>query len=152
MTFTYYSPDVDEVSEIRFLCQDTIEAEHFLEDEEIQYLLNRWVGRDKSYIAAEACNSIATKLARETSFSSDSQSISLDGLMQKYLTLAAELRGASKESAVGELYVGGAEISGSRPPAFGTGMHDSPSAGGQDFGDVGDHYGYNDWYQQWGIR
>lgn len=156
MTFTYDDPLSSPISAIRFLVGDTDSTESFLTDEEIAFLISLWgpLSGGKPYlIASYAAEAIAAKLAREVSYSSDSQSLSLSELMQKFLSLAEQMRYSHKElmTAGGGIYIGGLNPGEGRDPsvaspAFGTQMQDIPGAGPQDYGDMG---GWTDW-GQWG--
>jgi len=143
MTFTYDVPSVaDDLSTVRFYTGDTLEEEHFLEDEEIQFLIEQWSHKGSMlYVAAAAADAIAAELAREISLTSDGQSLALDGLYERYKNLAVELRAQHEDALVGgtSLYAGGMDAYESPDPtvaplSFGTGMHDNPEAGNQDYG------------------
>lgn len=154
--FSYTDPSASTKDAIRFLIGDTDSTEAFLQDEEIAFLVSKWErksGGSPYLIAAYACEAIASKLAREVSVSADGQSLSLDGLMDKYQRLAGQLRQQHKDLFVGDsgIYIGGLDPHEQpdpsvRPLAFGTGMHDNYEAGNQDYGDgyAGDEHG------QWG--
>lgn len=134
MTFSYSGdPESSDLDTVRFLIQDTLSDEPLLSDEEINFMLKTWKDRGSLYyVAARCCETIAAQFAREVSISSDSQSISLSELMQKYTTLAEQLRSTDNSLGVGELFVGGDALSGSQGPIFGIGMHDDPGNGLQD--------------------
>lgn len=143
MTFTYNGdPAENELATVRFLSGDTIEDEYFLEDEEINYLVAQW--EDKGtlyYVAAIAAENIATKLTREIDLSSDGETAAIGQLRDRFMELAVNLRGQHQDALVGgsSLYAGGMDAYESpdatvAPLSFGTGMHDNPEAGQQDFG------------------
>lgn len=147
MAFTYGgSPGTTPVDTVRFLVGDTDETEYFLQDEEINWLHEIWISKGNEYfVASKAAEAIAAKLARETSFSADGQTVALGELQQKYQTLASELQGVAEEQLVGgsSLYAGGMDAykrydPSVAPLSFGTGMHDNPEAGEQDYGDQSD--------------
>ena len=62
MSFSYDNTLSNDVSIVRFLIQDNIEIGHYLEDEEIQYLLT---DRGNIYsAAADACFSLYTRFSQ----------------------------------------------------------------------------------------
>lgn len=143
MSFTYgEDPAVSEIDAVRFLVGDTREDEAFLSDEEIYWLLNLWGDKGSMYYSASmAAEAIAAKFAREVTVNSDSQTLNASELQQKYMELAVRLRSQHEQLlASGNVDVGGILAGEQRdltvvPMAFGTGMHDSPEAGTQDYGD-----------------
>lgn len=125
-------PGATPVETIRFLIQDTDESQAFLTDEEILWMISTWGERGSVYyVAARCCQNIATKLAREVSFSSDSQSVSLSELTAKYQSLMVSYMETDNAMGVGELFVGGEGGPDSRGPSFGVGMHDDINVGPQ---------------------
>lgn len=143
MTFTYTGmPGVTDLDTVRFLVGDTVEEEPLLQDEEISYLITTWQPKGSMfYVAAAAADSIAAKLTREISISSDGQVLSLETLRDRFKDLGVELRAQHEDALVGgaSLYAGGMDAYESPDPsvaplAFGTGMMDNPSAGQQDYG------------------
>ena len=142
MTATYVSPDDSEKDEVRFLIGDTSVASALLQDEEIEYLIDKWkpVHGSMEYVASVAAESIAAKFAREANYSADGVSISLAQLGAQFQALAAQLRQMHKN-----LLVGGQPDAGGislyeeidptvKPLDMGTGMHDNPDAGRQAYG------------------
>ena len=133
MTFTYGNPGDSQKDAIRFLIQDTDPTEMFLQDEEIEWMITLWGSRGGiHYVAARCCEAIAAIFARETHVSSDSQSVSLGELTDKYMRMAESLMATENAMSVGELFVGGGSGSGTHGPIFAVGMHDDWSNGPQD--------------------
>lgn len=103
-----------------------------MSDEEISWQIEFWGERGGVHFVASKCaKNLASKFAREVSFASDSQSISLSELMSKYEALAAALMADEETASVGQLFVGGGWKTSTRGPAFAMGMHDDPEAGPQ---------------------
>lgn len=148
MTFTYAAPGVSEKDTVRFLIQDTTDSEHYLEDEEIDYAIAKWMPLwgTLEFVAATLAETIASRYAREASYSADGVSISLGPVGDQFRQLAASLRAQHKSLLVGgSPDVGGVSPYEQRPHdiknfAFGTGMHDDLAAGEQDLGDRGTPY------------
>lgn len=154
MTFGYTGNPAGSVTDaVRFLVGDTQEDEHFLEDEEIDWLDQIWSAKNSIYYTASmAAEAIAAKFAREVTTNSDSQTVSTSELQQKYLELAARLM-RQHETLLSGGYVDVGGINAGEQPdhtvlplAFGTGMHDDISGGQQDYGDGGPRY----YPWQWG--
>lgn len=145
MTFSYDAPGVSDKDTVRFLLQDTNSAEAMLSDEEIQYAIAKWMPLWGSleFVASSLASTIASRYAREASYSADGVSISLGPVGDQYRQLAADLRAQHKSLLVGgSPDVGGISPYEQRPHdvknfAFGTGMHDDLAAGQQDYGDRG---------------
>ena len=124
--------------ECRFLIGDTQDDEWMLSDVEIDYLITKHEGKNSIYAtAAAACDAIVSKLAREIDIVSDAQSLALGQLMDRYKTLAADLREQAAEDLGGasNLFWGASGY----PPSFGLRQWDDPAAGNQDFGDIDDY-------------
>lgn len=159
MSFSYTSPDTNDVHAIRFMLGDTTDTGHLLEDEEITFLLNRWKPAYDSleYIAAVAAETIAARFAREANYSADGVSISLAQLGQQFRELAASLR----EQYRGLLVGGTPDVGGIspyeqsdpsvKPLDFGTGMHDNAEAGRQSYGQRDYVNGYYDPHNNPGV-
>lgn len=152
MTFTYGGdPSRSPLEAVRYLLGDTEPAEPLTTDEEITWVMEEFSDKTPYYQAAQIARNIAARLAREVSFSSDGQSVSLSEIQQKYTLLAKDLMDQHDELA-GEgasVIVGGMLVNEYidptvKPFAFGTGMHDNPDAGQQDFG-----YGPDDYPLEW---
>lgn len=150
MTFSYDAPGVTDKDTVRFLIQDTNASEALMTDEEITYLIGEWKDRYGSleYVASVAANTLAARYAREASFSADGVSINLAQQAQQFRDLAASLREQAKNALVGGfLDVGGISpyeglTDGVKQFSFGTGMHDDPEAGPQDYGSQDDRYAH----------
>lgn len=150
--FTYSgNPSESEVDAVRFLIGDTVEEEHFLEDEEIVWMSSQWTLSYSIYwTASMACEAIAAKFAREVTVNSDSQTLSFSELQQKYLTQAEKLRTLHRASTAGGFVEAGGMLRGEwndptiKPLSFGKKMHDDPEAGQQDFGGYFDEPLYHD--------
>lgn len=144
MTTTYDNPAFSDKDEIRFLIQDTGPNEWYLQDEEITYAINKWSSLYNSpiYTAAVLADILASRYAGEASYSADGVSIGLGQLADQFRALAASLREQYKNSLVGGTPdVGGITpgeglYPGIKPFNFGTGMHDHPEAGNQEFGGI----------------
>lgn len=157
MTFSYSAdPGTSPLDAVRFLVGDTESDEVFLQNEEINWLVTQWLATKGTiyYVASKAAEAIASKFARETTFSADGQTVALDNLADKFTQLAESLREQHEDLLVGgsSLYVGGVDANeqpawGVRPPNFGTQMHDIPAAGNQEYGNAKAYYG-NRW--AWG--
>jgi hypothetical protein len=155
MTTTYNNPAFSEKDEVRFLLQD-VGPTWLLQDEEIQYAIDKWTPIYDSpyYVASVLASIIASRYAGETSYSADGVSINMASVADQYRALAASLRESYRESLVGGFPdVGGITpgeglLPGTKGFNFGTGMHDNPEAGEQDYGgrdpvyypdDIGDY-------------
>jgi hypothetical protein len=140
--FTYNGAGVTDKDTVRFLLQDTTEAEHYLEDSEIQYGIDTWyeLHGTLEFVAAMLADTIASRYAREVSYSADGVSIGLGAVGEQFRALAASLREQHKNRLVGgSPDAGGITIDEAPDPSlvpmmFGTGMHDDPAAGRQDYG------------------
>lgn len=156
MTFTYTDPTASSKDEVRFLIGDTNSAGHLIEDEEIGYLYAKWFSLygTVEYVAAMAAESLAAKFARESNYSADGVSVSLANLAQQFRDLAASLRERSMDSLVGGTPDAGgiSPYEGYDPEIvdkdFGTGMHDNPEAGRQNYGSRDFIYGFYNPYDQ----
>lgn len=142
MTATYVNPAASDKDAVRFLIGDTNPDNSLISDEEIGWLVTKWIPIQGTieYVAAAAADSIAAKYAREASFSADGVSVSLANLGQQFRDLAISLRSQHKSLLVGGIPdVGGITPNEEQDPAikpfdFGTEMHDNPQAGSQQFG------------------
>ena len=160
MTFEYTDPSTSEKDEIRFLLGDTDASEALLQDEEITYLWNKWSQTYDSaeYVASIAAETIAAKYAREAQFAADGVSMYLANVAQQFRDLAVNLRERYESSLVGgQPDVGGiSPYEGPDPDIldknFGTGMHDNPEVGRQNYGSRDwVSYGWYDWYNMPGV-
>lgn len=143
MTWTYSGdPKASERDELRFTLQDTDPTLKLLQDEELDFLLERWMGRYDSviYVAAVAAALVSRKFAGVVNVSSDGVSVNTADLAQRYRDLASELRAEYRDSQIGgavdltNIMVGTEVDQSIRPLRFGVGLHDNPDAGLQDFG------------------
>lgn len=141
MTWSYSGDPADsEVDTVRFLLQDVEESEPFLEDEEIQYLVDTYLDRWKSVtpVAAMAAEILSNRFAREMSVSGDGVSIDTASLQQRFADVAASLRELFKAEGATETFL--EDFSGVlahgfddslAPLNFGLGMHDNIEVGEQ---------------------
>ena len=142
MTFSYGDPALEQKDAIRLQSQDGNSSEPILQDEEINYVLSRWlpVYNTLEGVASVVANNIAARYAREATYSADGVSISLGQVAQQFRELAASLREQHKNLLVGGFPdVGGISPYEQPDPtiapfSFGTGMHDDLEAGPQDYG------------------
>jgi len=150
MTFTYADPSASDKDAVRFLLGDTVEAAEMVSDEEIEYMISKWkpVWGTVEFVAAAIAETLAARYVREANYSADGVSVSLANLGNQFRELAASLRQQHKNLlAGGQPDVGGItpgeqtdpEIS---PFDFGTGMHDNPEAGRQQYGNRDYTQGY----------
>lgn len=148
MTATYDNPSASDKDAIRFLLGDTNLSNALLQDEEINYLVQRWMPLYGSaeYVAAAAADTISARFAREANFSADGVSVSLANLGQQFRDLAISLRSQHKNFLVGGTPDVGGITPGEEddptvvPPDFGTGMHDNLEAGRQNYGRLNSPY------------
>lgn len=141
MTWSYSGDPADsDVDTVRFLLQDVEESEPFLEDEEIQYLVDTYLDRWNSAtaVAAMAAEILSNRFAREMSVSGDGVSIDTASLQQRFGDLAASLRELYKAEGATETFL--EDFSGVlahgfddslAPLNFGLGMHDNNEVGEQ---------------------
>ena len=143
MTNTYTDPSTGSKDEVRFLLGDTKSGEWLLTDEEIAFAITKYAatfGGHMEYVAAFLAEQIASRYGREVSYSADGVSIGLGEVSKQYRELAASLRQQYKDLLIGGYPdVGGITpgeelLPGLKNYAFGTGMHDSPDVGPQDYG------------------
>jgi hypothetical protein len=156
MTWTYSgNPSDDDLNEVRFLVQDTDTTDQLITDEEIEYIIDKWVNVYGSNFMAAAmvAEAIAAKFAREVAYSADGVSVAVEQLQQKYDNLAMSLRDQYKQYDIGSgpvvegvLYSQGNDPS-VKPTLWAVGMHDNSRASSQDRSD-GTGYGYD--YEQGG--
>jgi hypothetical protein len=146
-TYTYDGAGVTSKDTIRFLIQDTDPhdaAEWLLTDDEIQYVYDTWypLYHSDAYVAAICAETIAARYAREASYSADGVSVSLGMVGDQYRELAANLRTQYAANLVGTIPdVGGITPNeplepGTKPFAFGKGIHDNTEAGNQEYGGI----------------
>ncbi|MEP7036250.1 MAG: hypothetical protein ABI934_11735 [Actinomycetota bacterium] len=143
MTWTYGGDPTDnQRDELRFLVQDTDTDLELLQDEELDYLLGRWLERYDSvtYVASVAAAVIARKFAGVVSVSADGVQVNVSDLSQRYRDMATALYQEHIDSQVGalvdinNLLIGTSPDYSIRPLRFAVGLHDNPLAGIQDYG------------------
>lgn len=137
---SYDGPEASNKDAVRFLIGDT--SSTLLTDQEVQFLVDKWlpIYGTVEYVAAVAASTIAARFAREVSYSADGVSIGLGAAAQQFRDLAASLREQHKNLLVGGLPDVGGITPGEetahdvKPFDFGTGMHDNPEGGRQNYG------------------
>jgi len=142
-------PTDSDLDEIRFLVQDTDTADQLITDEEISYIIDKWVDVYGSNFMAAAmvAEAIAAKFTREVAYSADGVSVAVEQLQQKYDNLAMSLRDQYRQFDIGAgpvvegiLYSDTLDP-GIKPTMFGIGMNDNVRAGKQEYGGRQDPYG-----------
>lgn len=136
---------------VRFYIGDIDPSLQLLQDEDIDFLLDKWMpvyGSDL-LVAAGAAEIVANHFAREVSVSADGVSVSSNELQQKFNMLAENLRDMYKVEQIGTPILPGLwDLSWDytiKPLRFGIGFTDNYEAGRQDYGDY-DPSGYpNQW-------
>lgn len=146
MSWSYSGdPQDSDLDEVRFLVQDTDPEDQLISDEEIEYIIAKWVNVYGSNFmnAAMVAEAIAAKFAREVSYSADGVSVGVQELQQKYDALAMSLRDQYKQYDIGSgpvvegiLYSEGDDPT-VKPTLWAVGMHDNARAGNQDRPDFG---------------
>lgn len=153
MTWSYSGdPATSEKDAVRFYISDTDKELPLLQDEDIKFLLDRWMPIYKSLLltSAVACEIIAGKFARQVSVNADGVSVGISELQSKYNDLASSLRDQYKMERQGTPLLPGVMWDDRwdptiKPTRFGIGFTDNYMAGRQDYGDY-DPSGYpNDW-------
>ena len=148
MVFSYVGPATSDKDAVRFMIGDVVDAGHYVEDAEIDWVLARWVPiwHTLEFSASIVADTIAARYAPEASYSADGVSVSLGPVGDQFRALAESLRAQHRM-----LLVGGTPDAGGISPyeqrafdiknfSFGTGMHDDLAAGEQDYGDRGAPY------------
>lgn len=124
MSFTYNDPSDSDLEAVRLLVGDTVEADHLLEDEEIEFFLSQ--EPSVHYAASASCEAIASKVAREVSFSAEGASIQLSQQYQHYREMSRSLRMEAQRH--GEVQVSVSSLYDKnlteKEPTFSIGMHD----------------------------
>ncbi len=90
MTWTYSSSLATDKDRVRFLIGDTDTNDQLIQDEEITWLLAEHPSVRSA--AAEACEAIARKFARQVDVSVDDVRVSASQRAERYQNLAAALR------------------------------------------------------------
>jgi hypothetical protein len=144
MTFTYTGdPASSDLEEVRFLVQDVDPGLQLLSDEEIEFLIDKWLGLYDSltYVAAVCAATISRKFVGVVNVSADGVSVDTESLVQRYKDLAIELRAEyRRENSVGievnvdNIMIGTEPDPSIRPLRFAVGLHDNAGAGQQDYG------------------
>ena len=142
MTWSYSGdPASSDRDAIRFYIGDTDTTLQLLQDEDIDFLLLKWMPVYNSDLltAAAAAEIVANHFAREVSVSADGVSVGSNELQQKYNDLAMNLRDMYKIEQIGTPILPGIwdltwdpSIKALR---FGVGFTDNYLAGRQDYGD-----------------
>lgn len=128
---------------IRSMVGDTDPDDELIQDEEIDWIVRRWLPLQGSieFCGAMVADSIANKFAREASYSADGVSIGLSQIADQFRALSSNLREQHKEiMSMGAVPDFGGALRGEqmdpslRNFSFGTQMHDNHNAGQQDYG------------------
>lgn len=142
MTWSYSgSPATSHRDAIRFYIGDIDPALPLLQDEDIDFLVEKWMPVYNSDIltAAGAAEIIANHFAREVSVSADGVAVNSSELQDKYNLLASNLRDMYKIEQIGTPILPGLwDITWDpsiKPLRFGVGFTDNFLAGRQDYGD-----------------
>lgn len=153
MSWSYSgNPATSDLDAVRFYTGDTDEELPLLQNEDIEFLLSRWMPIYKSVLltSAVAAEIIAGKFARQVSVNADGVSVGISELQTKYEQLATSLRDQYKMEQQGVPLLPGVMYDPVwdptiKPTRFGIGFTDNYMAGRQDYGDY-DPSGYpNDW-------
>jgi len=144
MSFSYSgTPSDSDLDEVRFYLGDTNPEDVLLQDEEVQFVINKWnqIHNSNLFNAAVCADMIAGHFAREVTISADGVSIQMSELQQKFQTLGEELRDQHKLYAasgvmpdVGGIMFGEVYDSSIAPLVWSKQMHDNKRAGRQDYG------------------
>lgn len=141
MTFTYTDPSASTLEAVRFLVNDTVEADAWLSDEEIEYTLALWADRTENVymLAAAVAEQIAAMCAKKVDISADGVTVRYGDMADKFNKLATSLRQSGRDLAPGGPLLSGALFDDGydptiRPTVFGIGVMDNVEAGRQDFG------------------
>lgn len=142
MTWSYSgNPATSHRDAVRFYVGDIDPALQLLQDEDLDFLLDKWLdlyGSDLM-VAAGAAEIIANHFAREVSVSADGVSVGSAELQEKYNLLATNLREMYKIEQIGTPIVPGLWDTAYDPSIkvlrFGIGFTDNYLVGRQDYGD-----------------
>jgi len=136
-------PATSDRDAVRFWVQDTDASDPQLTDEQLDFLLARYLTATSTvFVAAAAAGALASRYAGEPDVSADGVSLSFAASFQRYTDLAARLRAQYVADRVA-LGTGTMDFTGQfdlsqdpfiDPLCFGLGMHDNYLAGRQDFG------------------
>ena len=135
-------PSASDLDEVRFLVQDVDAGLPLLQDEEIQFLIDRWMPKYDSltYVAAVVAATISRKFVGILNISADGVSVNAADLVDRYKALAQQLRAEYVASQVGgevdltNIMVGQSPDYSIKPLSFQIGLHDNAEAGMQDYG------------------
>lgn len=143
MSFTYSgNPLTSTRDAVRFYVQDVDVLDPLITDEEIDFIIAEWahVTDQAVFLSSVVCDAIASKFARELTYSADGVSVAASELQTKYQNLAENLRTQYKAIEIG----GGPDVGGIMigevyddsiaPLTWAKGMHDNWLAGQQDYG------------------
>lgn len=153
MSWSYSgNPATSDLDAVRFYISDTDAELPLLQNEDIEFLLTRWMPIYKSVLltSAVACEIIAGKFARQVTVNADGVSVGISELQIKYNQLAESLRDQYKMEQTGTPLLPGVLYDPVwdptiKPTRFGIGFTDNYMAGRQDYGDY-DPSGYpNTW-------
>lgn len=121
--FTYNREELsNDLFHLRFLIQDTEEAGHFFEDEELTFALEQEVNIYRT--AANLCRMIAAKLAKTPSLDDATVKFDTEKAATHYMKLAQSYE-AKADDADGSLTNG--ESGGMAFPTIGNGCEDLPA-------------------------
>lgn len=144
MAFSYSGdPTSSDLDQVRFLVQDTDPGVPLLSNEEINFLIAKWMPLYDSltYVAAVCAASISRRFVGLVNVSADGVSVDVESLVERYKALAVELRAEyRRENQVGaevdieNVMVGTEPDPSIRPLRFAVGLHDNWMAGQQDYG------------------
>lgn len=148
-------PATSELDEVRFYVQDTDETFPLISDEEISFLLDRYMPQfgHTLAVAAMVCEVLAAKFARQVDVSADGVSVSMGQLQQRYNDLAVSLRdqykvvGAANLATSLDAMFADISVFEVEPLVFGVGFMDNFRVGQQDYGYY--HPGQSHWH---GVR
>jgi hypothetical protein len=134
MAWSYALALATDKDKVRLLIGDTVAADPQLADEEITFLLAQRNG-DLYSAAADACDTLQAKYARQADTSNLSLSVSASQRAEAFATLAATLRVRALTMTGAEMFVGGTTVSGKDAldadsdavqPNFRIGQNDEP--------------------------
>lgn len=127
MTWTYSGNPKESLKDyVRFLCGDTDEDMPLLQDEEIQFLLERHKSVTQAAIAA--CKAIIAKLSREVDYAIGPERVAARQRVEHYRALLADLVSSGIKSKAAPSW-STPEMK-KRPALFDIGMHDYTRSNG----------------------
>jgi hypothetical protein len=144
MSFSYSgAPSNSDLDEVRFYLGDTDPDDVLLQDEEVQFIIDKWkpVHASNLFNASVCADMISGHFAREVTISADGVSIQMSELQQKFQSLATDLRNQNKllnasgvSPDVGGIMFGEVYDQSIAPLVWAKQMHDNRRAGRQDYG------------------